>query len=316
MGECAAARRRLIQIIERRIVARLVSELLHHQALDRQLNRLDIFPYVFFSDVDLLVLGPHQILFFFCSLVEPLLALSVEPSALLDLELSGVLGIWHYIEAFTVLLARLPLAVVGSAVRPEVYADSALPVVNVLPDEHSAVAPPVRALPMHHVVVPVAEVEAIIVPHEETLSIEHIVAPFANVPVAIRPPVLSLAFLRGIQVKALILTTIVPLLFTESVLFVLVPVAHILASVGVPVDSKALRHVVNELALVEVATCMVELSSAIIEVVLPEPLVDGAVGPLHDAVALLDVLAVFQHLPRVDSTIVRLVIDAHIVHVV
>ena len=87
-------------------------------------------------------------------------------------------------------------------------------------------------------------------------------------------------------------------------LLVLVPVADVLASVGVPINAEALGHVINELSLVEIATGVVQLSPSIIEVVLPESLVNSAIGPIHDSVALLDILAVLQHLASVDSAVV------------
>lgn len=290
VAACLAVGR--LQVVEGRVVAGLVSKLLHYQALDRELDSFDVLFDFLFSDVDLLVFGSHHVLFFDGDLVQPLLTLPALPSALLDLELCGVLRVWHYVEAFAVLLALEPLAVVGSAIGPEVDADSALPVVDVLADEHAAVAPPVGALAVHHVVVPVSEVEAVVVPHEEALAVEHVVAPFADVPVAVGPPILSLALLGGVLVEALILTAIIPLLFSEPMLLILVPVPNILAAVGMPVDSKSLRHIVDKLAFIKVTTCMVEFSTAIVEVVLPESLVDRAVRPLHDPVSLLDVLAV------------------------
>ena len=79
-------------------------------------------------------------------------------------------------------------------------------------------------------------------------------------------------------------------------LLILIPVSDVLAAVGMLVNAKALRHIVNKFTLVKIAAGVIELAPTIVEVVLPEPLVHGAVGPPHDAVPLLDVGRILQHL--------------------
>ena len=58
---------------------------------------------------------------------------------------------------------------------------------------------------------------------------------------------------------------------------------------------------------------MVQLPSSIVEVVLPEAFINGTIGPPHDSVSLLDIRAILQHLPRVDGTFLRVVVDPHVV---
>ena len=134
-------------------------------------------------------------------------------------------------------------------------------------------------------------------PDEETPSVEHILRPFTNVPVTVGPAVLALAFLASILVEALVHAGVIPLLLAEAVLLVLVPVTYILRAVGVLVNTKALSHVIHEFSFIEVATCMVQLSSAVIKVIFPKPFINRTVGPPHDAVAMLGVLRILQHLP-------------------
>ena len=185
-----------------------------------------------------------------------------------------------------------------------------------MPDEHAAVAPSVCALAVHHIIMPIPKIESIVVPHEEALAVEHIVSPFTDVPISIGPAILTLALLGRVLVEAYVLAAVVPLLLAKAVLLVLVPVADVFAAVSMPINSKSLGHVVDELAFVEVARGVIKFSAAIIQIIFPKPLVNGAIRPFHDPVTLLDVLAVFQHLASVNSTIIRLIIYSHVHHVV
>jgi hypothetical protein len=141
-----------------------------------------------------------------------------------------------------------------------------LAVVLILADEHSAVAPLISALAMHHIVLPVAEEEPVVMPDKKTFPIEHIIAPFSDISILVGPAIFSLALLGGIQVEALVLAAVVPLFFSEAMLLILVPVPHILGAVGMAIDAEALRHIVNKLALIEISTGMVELSAAVIKI--------------------------------------------------
>lgn len=126
------------------------------------------------------------------------------------------------------LLSVLPVAMVSSAILPQVDSFALLLVVLVLADKHAAIAPLVCSFTMHHIVLPVSQEHPVVVPYKEAFAIEHVVAPLANISVTIWPAVFTLALLRGILVETLILTAIVPFFLSKAMLFVLVPVSDIL----------------------------------------------------------------------------------------
>lgn len=303
-----------VQVLKSRVIVALVSKLLHNQLLDSMLNVFNLSSKTVHTHSYFVVLGLLNFDFLVIKVVSPLLSLTAGPDTLLDFELLFVLLVRNNVVADTMLFSSLPLTVVGTTISPEVDTLSTLLVVDILTHEHTAIAPAIGSFTMHHVVLPVSKVQPVIVPHEETLTVQHVVLPLADVSVTVRPAILTLTLLRSVLIEAHVLTTIVPLLLAKAVLFVLIPVADVLATVGVFVDTEALRHVVNKLALVQVTTGVVQLSTAIVEVVLPETLINSTVGPSHDSIALLHVGTVLQHLTRVDRALLRVVIDAHVVH--
>ena len=303
-----------VQVLKGRVVVALVSKLLHNQLLDSVFDILNLGGQAVHSHPDLVILGLLDLGLLLVQVFTPLLPLSAAPDALLDLELLLILLVGHYVETNAVLFATLPLAVVSTTISPKVNTLTALLIIDVLSHEHATVTPTVGTLAVHHVVLPVAEIQPIIVPHEQALAVQHIVSPLADVSVTIRPAVFALALFRCVLVEAHVLATVVPLLLAKAMLFVLVPVTNVLAAVGMLVNTEALSHIVDELTLIKITTGMVQLAAAVVQVVLPETLIDGAIRPSHYTISLLNVRAVLEHLTRVDRTLLRVVIHAHVVH--
>ena len=304
-----------LQIMKGRIVIGFVTKLLDDQLSHGAFDFLDVYFDIIDAVFDNLVILFLLFNFISCNVLGPFLSLSVQPLALFNLQTILLGIIYNDVEADSVLLSSLPLSIIGSTISPEVDAVTTLLVVNILSHKHPSITPFIRTFSVHHIIFPVAKEQTIIVPYEEALSVKHVATPFADKAVTVWPAVLSLTLFGRILIEALILAAIVPLFFAETMLFVLVPISDIFTAVGMSVDAEALGHIVDEFSFIQIATGMIEFTTTVVKIVFPQSFVNCTVWPSHDAVPLLDILTIFEHLARIDGAFFTVLVYPHFMDV-